>query len=659
MFTEPFALSLGTEGREEIKHIRFTLDGSAPTKKHGSVYKTPFDVSKTMVLRAAAVVDGQELGDVATHSFIFVKSTLNQGDRTAGISHPMKTAMDSETRNAFSKAELEAALRALPIVSMTVAPEHLFEAPDGIYVDGNTLNKALEYPGALEFIWPAGSDREWPLENFGVLAGWKVQGGVGRDPSRNHKHSFSALFQDQFGNKKFRQPIMRANVHAPSRELGCEGEDRLIFRSSFNTGWGANTCYPRGGATCGRDIGIYARDQLARQLQFEIDDEGVGNRGLHVHLFVGDGLYMGVYEIVSRPADKWLSCAYGGIETDYWWNKRDGGSGDNPQRHQDAVALSQRNSNNGGVLMTELEQLFAMDNFVGSIILEIYLSLFDKQQYRSQAKTAIGRYRTHFWDAEITWDYTNANTDIEWRSDGGQEHNVLHNRLIQRSEAYKYHFYDRLLWAVEGPLATKNVQALFAGITAPLSKAMKLESLRWNAEYARGAADMASWRDKVADFKTDYIPPRNKALIPYVRDVLGWYPAIEPPVVTFVRLGGTSRGATVTIAPVGGLEFKYTQDGQDPRISGSALSSTTKVSFDVRQATLVRARSVSEDGNDFSADPKVLATVHSTTELANLRVSEIHYNPESLEAPENPDVTDDGGDAVRPRAICDLFETAD
>jgi hypothetical protein len=66
-FAEPFQVAL-TSGSPDAE-IRYTLDGSTPTRDHGVIYGAPITVGATMRVRAVAIVEGQ-LSRVSAASYI-------------------------------------------------------------------------------------------------------------------------------------------------------------------------------------------------------------------------------------------------------------------------------------------------------------------------------------------------------------------------------------------------------------------------------------------------------------------------------------------------------------------------------------------------------------------------------------------------------------
>ncbi|MCB0162569.1 MAG: chitobiase/beta-hexosaminidase C-terminal domain-containing protein, partial [Caldilineaceae bacterium] len=76
LYDAPFALTLRTDDRTAA--IRYTLDGSAPTGTHGTLYAEPIAIAGTAVVRAVAVAPTAAPGPVATQTYIFPAAVMRQ-----------------------------------------------------------------------------------------------------------------------------------------------------------------------------------------------------------------------------------------------------------------------------------------------------------------------------------------------------------------------------------------------------------------------------------------------------------------------------------------------------------------------------------------------------------------------------------------------------
>ncbi len=97
MYNKPMAVSITAP---KGVTIRYTLDGSAPTEENSEVYQGPFEISRTVVLRARGFVEGLKPSEIDTQTYLY------------NVYH------------------------GLPVVSLTVDPNDLWNPLTGIYADG-------------------------------------------------------------------------------------------------------------------------------------------------------------------------------------------------------------------------------------------------------------------------------------------------------------------------------------------------------------------------------------------------------------------------------------------------------------------------------------------------------------------------------------------
>ena len=158
--------------------LYYTDDGSDPRVK-GQLYDGSLNVSSTMVIRSASLVQDTVWSDVATASYIFPKSLLTQDNKPYGYPQYWGkyceisgTAiadyeMDPEiTRNETYAAYVTEGITKLPIVSLVTDRGNLFnreadEKTGGIYIFtgcpvGDGTGRGWERPVSFEML--GGSD---------------------------------------------------------------------------------------------------------------------------------------------------------------------------------------------------------------------------------------------------------------------------------------------------------------------------------------------------------------------------------------------------------------------------------------------------------------------------------------------------------------------
>ena len=197
-YDEPFALNLDLPGPEY--GIRYTLDGTLPTKTHGAYYKGSIRVSGTTILRAVALRAGHISSRVVTHTYIFIDGVIRQPKRPKGFPAswgedrqyrrvtPADYEMDPRvTKNTQPGYGVREALLDLPSISVVLPTQDLFDGRKGIY--SNPLSRGIPWERIMSMEWidPEGG------RGFQVNAGIRMQGNSSRRQTRMQKHSFRIL----------------------------------------------------------------------------------------------------------------------------------------------------------------------------------------------------------------------------------------------------------------------------------------------------------------------------------------------------------------------------------------------------------------------------------------------------------------------------------
>ena len=138
-YTTPFnvAITTPTPGAR----IYFTTNASVPhpTNAAARLYTSPVPITRTTILRAAAYRDDFEPTDIDTQTYLFVADVLRQPANPPGfpagwVSIAADYEIDTNVVNtALPGYGLTDALLALPSVSVTMAPDDVFGAANGIY----------------------------------------------------------------------------------------------------------------------------------------------------------------------------------------------------------------------------------------------------------------------------------------------------------------------------------------------------------------------------------------------------------------------------------------------------------------------------------------------------------------------------------------------
>ena len=336
-FTGAFDLTLTPESSGA--EIRYTIDGSEPTSTTGTLYTIPFEINSTTVVRAISYQVGAVPSRIRTHTFLFAASSANQDTSTAtavgfpasewGFINPGRDPADSRFPEAAdyemdptvvndSRHDIEASLRAIPTISLSMPSDHFFkestvathgtDPSEGIYVN----------PGGL---WPGGRDRDdWErAASFEYIpahgnpngatdtqedCGLRMQGLSSTVPGTYRKFSFRAAFRREYGASKLEHDVFPSEPDAVNRH------NSLVLRAGSSDKWDHALTDP----VFGIDSVQYIRDSFVRQSQLAAEGLTAHSDWVHVYL---NGVYWGLYNMIERTDRSWNAEYRGGDESDY------------------------------------------------------------------------------------------------------------------------------------------------------------------------------------------------------------------------------------------------------------------------------------------------------------------------------------------------------
>lgn len=515
--------------------IRYTSDCSAPTAE-STRYTEPLTLTKTTVLRAVEVKDGEIVSDVSTASYIFVKSVLNQSNYPAG--YPSQWGkyttiegrakadyeMDPEmTDNSSLRGKIMSGLFELPILSLVADKNHFFSHENdsvngGIYIYtgppvGDGTGHGWTRPANVELI---GGPQQHDLS---VGCGVRLHGGHGRLAEKNPKHSFRLVFKKQYGPATLEYPVFGADE--PDKF------DQLVLRCHFGNSW-------QHWSSDNRRMAQYERDVWMRLMQKRMGHVGVN--ALYVHLFL-NGMYWGVYNVAERVDDQFAKNHFGGKKSDYDVIKveEDGGN------HLEAAegTLDKWNS----LLETAekaaddsyyeaLDSLLDIDNFIDYMIINQYAGNTDWDHHNWFAVRRHGEDSPGFqflcWDSEVI--FVNANENVLGTNNRARPTGIFHNLMKNRRFANRYLQRARVVLAEDGVLGQSSVVALWDSLYQTIDKALYDEAARWG-DYRRDVHRYTSkgelytvdnhYMAERNRLKNNYFPVRSKRVLQSIIDFVG------------------------------------------------------------------------------------------------------------------------------------------
>jgi hypothetical protein len=629
VFELPFTVQLLTSTAEA--EIRYTTDGSEPTITHGTLYTDPIPITTTTTLRAAAFREQYYPSEVLTQTYIFLHDVLNQ-TRPAGYpttwsgvpaDYDLNQSVIDDPR--YRETILDD-LQSLPVMSLVMDPEDLFDPRRGIYFNSEQKGIAWERPGSIELFYPNGE-----RAGFQVNSGVRMQGGYSRLPEMK-KHSFRLLFKKEYGPGKLRYKLFD---DSPVVEF-----DTINLRGNYNYTWhGVEGGFS--GGVWSQDVGHvgkadYIRDEFSRRSQLALGQPAA--HGTFVHLYL-NGLYWGVYNLCERPDDNFAASYLGGEQED--WDVITGGTkgfmqtqvkgGDLQAFHVTMNLARQDLSVNANY--EALRQYVDIDNLI-DYMLVIFLAGnrdaptiiggggFPWNYYSIRKREPGAGFKYFVWDAEWTLEEVFVNNVLYHKGTDtpgfifyqAMNHPDFRTQVADRTFRHFFH---------EGALTAEANIARYSKLASLLDRAIVGESARWgDARSRRPRTRDDDWLPEVYRLLTEYFPYRSEIVVQQMREA-GLYPPINPP--EFKQRGGrVEAGFPVILYHVDHdgnpaeypFSIYYTTDGSDPRQPGGGISDQAVLyteAIPLFDSLSVRARAY--DGVQWSALSEALFTVENLTEI--------------------------------------------
>jgi hypothetical protein len=435
---------LEIDGPPSSFHIIFTVDGSVPTQTNGSVYVRPIRLGApaVTVVRARAVFPDGRLGPVVSASYF------------VGVQ------------------------AALPLVSLVVAPDDLWDAGSGICANPSERGEAWERPADVTYV---DQDRR---SGFHVPAGVRIHGhGTRGFP----KMSFRLYFRQEYGANRLAYPLFPGSEVTTFKRLVLHnsGQDRPVFP---HTNW------------------THLRNQLATELAFQ--HGGLAPRTRPVLLFI-NGEPWGIYQLRERLDRFFLADHYGVEEADLLEAPDVRGQSDvvmgsredwdRLQRFLDTHDLADPAS------YAYVESQVDIANFIDYNILQIYASNDDwPHQNVHQIRPSVpgGRWHWMFWDSDRGFaaepvGRVDANImanllEHDDRYTDGRDKLLL--RKLLGNPGFRERFLSRTADLLNTTLAPASVIARIDGLAAALEPDIVYETSRWSVS-SNWAANVEELRD--------------------------------------------------------------------------------------------------------------------------------------------------------------------
>ena len=520
--------------------IRYTTNGEAPTLSSGIIYSSPIQINTTAYIRAIAYT-GTETSKVYTHTYLFVDDVPSQPYSVTGFPTTNFDFHSSINNDPYYANQLHTALTQVGSISIVLDLTDL----DAIH------NNAAERVTSMEILYPDGRNHQEDcgLERFG--------GSSYNNPKRNFRLSFKSIY----GASKLNYPLFDTPV---------KSYDQITLRA------GHAGCLNRVGTSLHTGESNDIADQVVRNLQINMQEDGVGVAGNFMHLYI-NGIYWGVYNLTERAASGFGAKYYGGEKEDWDIIKQKVALVGNTTAWNTLNNLADNTNLAIPSNYTAIQEYVDVKQFADYVIVTNFAPHSDNHQNGKNSYVTRNRndnegFRFWLWDTEPSLDYY---WPISWTKDhiGHSAYNNIFYSLLDNSD-FKTLLGDRMQCHCfdDGALTPAKAKATYQEVYNTIDIAMIAEAARWgNASAYEGIVDA---KNRVVN---TYLTGRtNETTINYWRE--GWYPDLIA--VEFSNHGGTvAAGTSITLTDpnIAGGTLYYTLDDTDPRASGGSVNSTAIV----------------------------------------------------------------------------------
>jgi hypothetical protein len=412
-------------------HVIFTLDGRVPSHDAGTVYTRPILMSATTpavtVVRARTVLPGDALGPVVSASYFVGLPTT------------------------------------LPLLSLIVEPDDLWDAERGIYANPLEKGRAWERPVDVTFVDQARH------VGFHVPAGIRIHGHYSRVFD---KKGLRLYFRREYGPGRLDYPLFADSPVSSFNQLVLHnsGQD-CYFSPQMN--W------------------TLIRNQLADRLALELGGHAPRNRA--ALLFI-NGEPWGIYQVRERIDDDFLADHYGIASADLLDAPEYIGEQDilmGEREHWDyLMRFIETHDMTDPAHYAYVQTQVDVPEFIDYNVLQIYAANTDwprlnVRQFRPHVQG--GRWHWTFWDSDhgfgaALWSFAGSNLIAQVLDDNPPEtggRDVLLLRKLLENPVFLEQFLSRTAHLLNTTLAPPAVIAHIDALAAEIAPDIDYEITRW------------------------------------------------------------------------------------------------------------------------------------------------------------------------------------
>ncbi|MBN1187691.1 MAG: lamin tail domain-containing protein [Bacteroidales bacterium] len=583
--------------------IYYTTDGSVPGTSNGFLYSSSIHIDSTSIIRAVAIVSGQEPSRITTCTYLFLNDVIHQPNNPTGYpanwgrytelpgyaiaDYEMDPELISDTN--YAKAVIEA-LKDLPTISLVTDKDHFFSNVNnsdtgGIYIfTGPPLSNTVNGVGdgwirPVSFEYFADGD----TNSLQIDCGIKLQGGHSRRPEKSPKHSFRLVFRNEYGPTTLNYPIFGNDANTEFNSI--------TLRAGFcNTWihWQAEQ----------RDKSLYLTDTWAKDVQKAMGHMAVENDFVHLYI---NGIYWGLYNTSERIDRKFAASYLRGDNEDFdvikdytevvdgniaAWNSMMSLANAGFATREDFQRIQGNNAD--GTPNGDYENLLDMNNFIDYFIINLYGGNTDWDHHNWAAIR--NRVKPGKGFQFICWDEEHIHKDVYDMDAMGTNNSNCPSRIFQQltqNADFRRLFADRVAKYCynDGFLTPDKAEEFWVLRNNEVENSMFAEAARWG-DYRR---DVHSWQtgpyelytkethwDPHKDYlQNTYFPLRTDVFLNTLK-AYGLYSPVDPPILKINNSPTTQAyiniGDELSIGAIDG-EIYYTIDGSDPADWSNAVES--------------------------------------------------------------------------------------
>lgn len=625
-----FALTLATA--TDGATIRYTTDGSAPTLNSGTVYTSPITINKSTVVRMAAFKTGFTSSRVETSTYLFKDSVLSQPATVPGVTNGIKDvgknftvpsdwAMDpAVVNNSAYATAIRNGLTAIPSISISTQASFMFGT-------AGFMESDLERGVSIELIDP--SD---PLNNS------QVDGAAEGHSHDRLKRSIRLSFKAQYGTTKWRTDLLKNGPF--NGDTASDALDSLVLRGGNNRSW-ARMWNP--------DATTYTEDEWFRATYLAMGQQG--SHGTFVHVYL-NGNYFGLFNVAERPDENFQAIYGGGSDDGYFSLNHDGRTRGDATRWNALTGNLIKQDLSVSANYAAVANYLDVENFADYMILAWFSGQTDwplNNWYAGNTNGPTpGKVKFFSWDGEWTWDRSTSGTQNgawvapEFRNNSTSTAVIPSIwRALKTSPQFMDLFAARVAKHLGegGALSESANLARFDKLNNTIRDAVVAESARWGDALESLGQPLRTrdvdWQRTVNTIRG--IMVGNGARFIAALRAQGYFPPLNVPVFANGDEGATSGSFDAVLTNPNGAagSIYYTIDGTDPRNADGTLSSSAML-YD-GPITLTTSKTITarvKNGSTWS-----VAATHAfvVSPFANLRISELMYNPADATPPDTTD----------------------